>query len=133
MRCGRRRLSSRGRQRGLARWAVVTGVTSLLACLLGPGVQQASAATDSYRIAFQSTSNILYYTTPANAGQRDTGLVMAAGTSPAIASSGEVAFQGKNNDLWLYDPATGGYRDAGLGMSFTTSPAIDPWPAAATR
>jgi uncharacterized protein YneR len=76
-------------------------------------------------MAFQANTGHLWYFTPSNAGNRDTGLGMANGTSPAIASSGEVAFQGGgNNHLWLYDPSTGGNRDTGLGMKPGTSPAI---------
>jgi len=77
-----------------------------------------------YQIAFQANNEHLWYDTPANSGNRDTGLGMAGDTGPSIAASGEVAFQGTNNHLWLYDPSTGASRDTGLGMEAGTSPAI---------
>jgi hypothetical protein len=61
------------------------------------------------------------------AGNVDTGLGMAAKTSPAIAvSSGglETAFQADTGELWVYTPANAGHRDTGLGMTAGTSPAI---------
>jgi CHAP domain len=78
----------------------------------------------AYQIAFQANNSHLWYDTPSNSGNRDTGLGMAAGTSPSIAASGEVAFQANNNHLWLFDPSTGANRDTGLGMEGDTSPAI---------
>jgi hypothetical protein len=83
-----------------------------------------SPGGDDYQIAFQANNGHLWYDTPTNPGNRDTGLGMATKTSPSIATTGEVAFQGTNNHLWLYDPATGGNRDTGLGMEAGTSPAI---------
>jgi uncharacterized protein YneR len=79
---------------------------------------------DQVQMAFQANTGDLWYYTPANAGNRDTGLGMANDTSPSIAASGEVAFQGTNNHLWLYDPSTGDNRDTGLGMAPKTSPSI---------
>jgi CHAP domain len=78
----------------------------------------------AYQIAFEANNSHLWYDTPSNSGNRDTGLGMAADTSPSIAASGEVAFQANNNHLWLYDPSTGASRDTGLGMEGDTSPAI---------
>jgi uncharacterized protein YneR len=83
-----------------------------------------SSGTPPAEIAFQANNSHLWYYTATNAGHRDTGLGMAADTSPSIAASGEVAFQGANNHLWLYDPSTGGSRDTGLGMETGSSPAI---------
>jgi uncharacterized protein YneR len=81
-------------------------------------------ASQNYQIAFQANNSHLWYDTPSNSGNRDTGLGMAADTSPSIAASGEVAFQANNNHLWLYDPSTGASRDTGLGLEGDTSPAI---------
>ena len=91
-----------------------------------PGSTFGPPMPGSYQIAFQANTGHLWYDTPTNAGNRDTGLGMATGTSPSIAASGEVAFQANNNHLWLYDPSTGDSRDTGLGMKAGTSPAIVP-------
>jgi hypothetical protein len=78
--------------------------------------------------AFQANATgDLWLHTPA--GNVDTGLGMAAKTSPAIAvSSGglETAFQADTGELWVYTPANAGHRDTGLGMAAGTSPAIAP-------
>jgi len=88
------------------------------------GTANCSTAAGTPPIAVQANTGHLLYVTPANAGNRDTGLGMESHTSPSIAASGEVAFQGTNNHLWLYDPGTGDSRDTGLGMEKGTNPAI---------
>src|ERR1700755_3523828 len=92
--------------------------------ILATGAAQA-APSGSPQIAFQADTNRLWYYTPTNAGNRNTGLAMdSSGSSPSVAATGETAFQGANNHLWLYNPSTGASRDTGLGRELYTSPAI---------
>jgi hypothetical protein len=75
--------------------------------------------------AFQANTGDQWVYTPANSGQRNTKLGMAAGTSPSIAPDGggyEVAFQANTGKLWIHTP--GGNTDTGLGMAAKTSPSI---------
>ena len=51
------------------------GTTGAASCSTTPGTPP---------IAFQANTSHLWYYTPTNAGNRDTGLGMATGTSPAI-------------------------------------------------
>ena len=60
----------------------------------------------------------------------DTGLAMAAGTSPSIDAYGAVAFQGSDGNLWTWDGTNG--DDRGLGMKAGTSPSIRARPSART-
>jgi hypothetical protein len=78
--------------------------------------------------AFQANTGDQWIYTPTNAGDRNTSLGMAKGTSPAVAPDGsggfETAFQANTGDLWIYTPTNAGHRDTGLGMASGTSPAI---------
>lgn len=81
-------------------------------------------------VAFQANNGHLWYVTPTNSGNRDTGLGMDAGTSPAITATAsgsyEVAFQADTGHLWYYTTTNSGNRDTGLGMATDTNPAILP-------
>jgi len=74
-------------------------------------------------IAFQANTGYLWTWTPSGGGH-DTGLKMAAGTSPSIDSYGDIAFQGPHGNLWVTGP--GGTYNLGLGMAKGTSPSIQP-------
>jgi hypothetical protein len=82
---------------------------------MAPGTG-ATISTDSARIAFQGSDGFLWLTdgrSPSN-----TGLAMAPGTTPSIASASQVAFQGADGFLWT----TRGGRTS-LAMAPGTSPA----------
>jgi hypothetical protein len=76
--------------------------------------------------AFQANTTDLWIYDPFNAGGRDTGLGMAAKTSPAIAPNGsggfESAFQANSHKLWIHSSA--GNVNTGLGMAPGTSPSV---------
>ncbi len=75
-------------------------------------------------VAFQASTGNLWVTGPA--GSSNTGLGMAAGTSPSITGltggGYEVAFQASTGNLWVTGPA--GSSNTGLGMAAGTSPSI---------
>jgi Ca2+-binding RTX toxin-like protein len=73
------------------------------------------------QIAFQANTGNLDIT-----GTGDTGLAMAAGTSPSIDAAGNVAFQGSNGNLWTYAGNGNGTTDTGAAMMAGTSPSIQP-------
>jgi hypothetical protein len=110
------------------------------ALLLAAQPAWAGNATDPPEMAFQASTGDLWEActgtvnsdciggTTGGLDPIDTGLAMAAGTSPALAyttfvrGSYEVAFQGSNGDLWT--TGTYGTQDLGLRMMPGTSPAI---------
>ncbi|GHI10074.1 hypothetical protein [Streptomyces cellostaticus] len=79
-----------------------------------------------YEAAYQGANGDLWVVAP-DGTATDTGLGMAAGTSPSItatgASSFTVAFQANTGALWTYSSATGG-RSVGFGMAQGTSPSV---------
>jgi hypothetical protein len=95
-----------------------TDVTALRALYAPP------APVLDARIAFQANTTTLWLTGPGTPG--NTGLGMAAGTSPSITrlTTGgyQVAFQANTGRLWTTGSA--GTADLGLGMAAGTSPSI---------
>ncbi|MER5638878.1 hypothetical protein ABT095_18180 [Kitasatospora sp. NPDC002227] len=94
---------------------------------VSPGTRVALANVGSdYQAAYQGTNGDLWVVAPSGAAA-DTGLGMAAGTSPSLTATGPdtytVAFQANNSVLWTYSPATGG-RSTGFGMAAGSSPAV---------
>lgn len=85
------------------------------------------AATTGFQTAFNSGTLWLHGTTVTT----NTGLGMAAGTSPSIAklTNGNhiVAFQANTGNLWLYG-ASIGTIDTGYGMKTGTSPSVTALP-----
>jgi hypothetical protein len=96
-------------------------LSSWAASIWGAGEQWIIVSPVGSETAFQANTGDLWVDTPANAGNRNTGLGMAVKTSPSIAD-GEVAFQANTGDLWLDTPS--GNVNTGLGMAAGTSPAI---------
>jgi hypothetical protein len=94
-------------------------ISSWAASIWGTGEQWILVSPVGNEKAFQANTGKLWIAAPA--GNVDTNLGMAAGTSPATAD-GEVAFQANTGDLWLDTPS--GNVDTGLGMAAGTSPAI---------
>jgi hypothetical protein len=102
-------------------------LSSWAASIWGTGEQWIYVSPVGSETAFQANTGDLWIYTPTNTGNRNTGLGMAAGTSPAIAASSsgfETAFQADTGDLWIYTPTNTGNRNTGLGMAPGTSPAI---------
>ncbi|MFJ9908954.1 hypothetical protein ACIRVK_40000 [Streptomyces sp. NPDC101152] len=91
----------------------------------GTRVALASVGSD-YELAYQGTNGDLWVMAP-DGTATDTGLGMAAGTSPSItattASGYAVAFQANNGVLWTYSSTAGGHS-AGYGMAQNSSPSL---------
>jgi hypothetical protein len=79
---------------------------------------------NNYEAAYQGTDGHLWVVSPTGAAT-DTGLAMAAGTSPSITATDStnftVAFQAPTTYLWTYSSKTGA-RNVGLSMAPGTSP-----------
>ncbi|MFC6021361.1 hypothetical protein ACFP2T_34965 [Plantactinospora solaniradicis] len=75
-----------------------------------------TVSTDGTRVAYQGSNGRLWTTD--GRSYTDSGLAMAPGTSPSIASTSQVAFQGADGYLWT---TRGGRTD--LAMMPGTSPA----------
>jgi hypothetical protein len=101
-------------------------ISSWAASIWGTGEQWIYVSPAGGETAFQANTGDQWIYTPTNTGDRDTGLGMAAGTSPAIAPNGsggfETALQANTGDLWIDTPT--GNVDTSLGMAAGTSPAI---------
>jgi Peptidase A4 family len=84
-----------------------------------------TAVSGGYEIAFQASTGVLWAV--GASGNVDTGISMAAGTSPAIATNAanvyEVAAEAATGVLWTYNPENYGV-DQSYGMMAGTSPAI---------
>jgi hypothetical protein len=111
------------------------------------GTLDSTGTLDSFEMAFQANTGALWEACTAQSGSQcvagaplgrdpvDTGLGMAAGTSPSVAppleGSGpyQFAFQANTGDLWTDGSSTGGGEDLGLGMMAGTSPAIEAVPS----
>jgi hypothetical protein len=84
-----------------------------------------------YHVAFQGGNGNLWRRTPPEVAGRDTGLAMAAGTSPSMNgwywsqadTLQQIAFQGTTRTLWFLDP-DGSPRDTKLAMAPNTSPSL---------
>jgi hypothetical protein len=83
-----------------------------------------TGAGPGHEVAFQASTGHLWV--EGSGGTGDTGLGMAAGTSPSIAGlpggGYEVAFQASTGHLWV--EGSGGTGDTGLSMMAGTSPAL---------
>lgn len=96
------------------------GVNTLWGMTGNPSIGQHNG---SYKIAFRANTGNLWTMTPPKS--IDTGLAVAAGTSPAISSlyGGSVAFRANTGNLWIYKEG-GTVANTGYGMAPGTSPSI---------
>jgi hypothetical protein len=88
--------------------------------------EKSNGVVFSYVLAYQGPNGDLFLSGNVPGATGDTGLGMAAGTSPSVAflpnGSFVATFQANTGNLWL--TYYGGSRDLGLGMLHGTSPSI---------
>jgi hypothetical protein len=89
-------------------WSVPSAIAGLTVLLI-IGVAGPANASTIGQIAFQASTGHLFTYDPSNNSHIDTGLGIAAGTSPSIdrySSGFDVAFQASSTGiLWTYEPA----------------------------
>src|SRR5260370_39665426 len=115
----------------LRRSLAVPATAGLTALLIAAVAAPASADTSNVRnTAFQANTGHLFIYYPSNNSHTDTGLGVAAGTSPSYAGSTSsglaVAFHAATGHLRFYTATNAGHRDTGLGMAAGTSTSIEP-------
>jgi hypothetical protein len=90
----------------------------------------AALANNTYEIAFNANTDVLWTYSPATNGV-DQGLAMMTGTSPDLlagpsSSSYLVVYQASNGDMWTYNTVS--TTDTGMGMKAGTGPSITALP-----
>jgi hypothetical protein len=128
-------LSGEGRPHGRRLTRIVTGLAAACALVFASAVPANAAtitglAVTGLRVAFQGSDSFLYIMDPSG-GVQNTGLRMAAGSSPSAMTTcvagicpAMVAFQAADGTLWTYNARNGLAQGTGLVMAPNTSPAL---------